>query len=359
VRWSHHLLSKGIDVQLLLSSLGWDEFFESEFAPYDGYGVPARVVRADRGAVDVLTADNPVRVALASNDRQPAVGDWVVLAPGADRQWAVDAVLARRSAISRASATGDSAAQVIAANVDVVLVVVPAVPEPRIAMTERLVALAWDSGATPVVVVTKADLADDRDVVARDLAEAAPGVHVTCASATEPAGLEPLRAQIVAGRTYCMIGRSGAGKSTLANALLDRGHFTTQDIRADGKGRHTTSHRELVVLPDGGLLIDTPGLRGVGLWIGDDGIERAFADVEALIAECRFSDCAHHTEPGCAVLEAVADGRLARRRLDSWRKLQREARWMASRHDARLRAEDRQRWKAIHLEARRSGRTRP
>lgn len=340
----------------LLTSLGWDAARDAEFAPLAASAVPARVSRVDRGAIDVITADNPLR--LRSTDHDLAVGDWVALV-ATDRQWQVEEVLTRRSLIRRASVTGESAAQLLASNVDVVLVVVPAVPEPRVAMTERLVALAWDSGATPVVALTKSDLAVDPDGVADDLRAASPGVEVVCVTAATAAGFDPLRPLLTEGRTLCLLGRSGAGKSTLANAMLGAERFATTDIRADGKGRHTTSFRELVVLPSGGVLIDTPGLRGVGLWLTGDGLERAFADVEALVASCRFSDCAHETEPGCAVLAALEDGALDERRYASWRQLQREARWIARRSDARLRAEEARRWKAVSVQMRRSGRARP
>jgi ribosome biogenesis GTPase len=308
--------------------------------------------------VDVLTADNPLRVARRAGDPDVVVGDWVALV-AADRRWQIDGVLARRSLVRRAPVSGESSAQLLAANVDLVLVVVPAVPEPRVGMAERLVALAWDSGATPVLVLTKSDLVSDADVLAEDLRATAPGVDVLTVSAAPPDGYAPLRPLLAPGVTTCLLGRSGAGKSTLANALVGEMRFATADIRADGKGRHTTSFRELVVLPAGGVLIDTPGLRSVGLWVDGDGLQRAFADVEELVAACRFSDCAHETEPGCAVLAALEEGGLEERRYASWRKLQREAQWMARRTDARLRAEEVRRWKAISVEMRRTRRARP
>ena len=313
--------------------------------------------------VDVITEDNPLRVSWQPGDPRVAVGDWVSLTAqdltAQHRRWRLDSVLERRSVIRRASVSGEAADQLLAANVDTVLVVVPAVPEPRLGMAERLVALAWDSGATPVVVLTKAELAPDVAGIADDLRAGAPGVDVLTVTAAVAAGFDPVRDRLAAGQTLCLLGRSGAGKSTLANALLGESHFATQDIRADGKGRHTTSYRELVALPTGGVLIDTAGLRGVGLWLEGDGLERTFADVEELIRACRFNDCVHETEPGCAVLAAVGDGSLDERRLASWRKLQREAQWIARRTDARLRAEEARRWKAISTDMRRSRRARP
>ena len=341
-----------------LASLGWDERLSAEFAAYDD-AIAARVVAVDRGAVDVVTSDNPLRVELRRGDPSPAAGDWVALVPCDDRRWAVDAILPRQSAFGRASVAGESTQQVIAANIDVVLIVLSATPAPRPTLAQRFVALAWDSGATPVIVVSKSDLVDDASRIAADLMEATPGVEVIAVSAAWPGGLDALAPYLTPARTLCLVGRSGAGKSTLANALLGDDRFAVTDVRDDGKGRHTTTRRELVQLPGGALLIDTPGLRGVGLWISDDGLDRAFADVEELVAACRFGDCEHRTEPGCAVLAAVEEGRLPQPRLDSWRKLQREARWMASRHDARVRAEERAKWKSIHMEMRRSGRARP
>jgi ribosome biogenesis GTPase len=341
----------------LLTGLGWDTARVDEFAPLAGDAVPARVTRVDRGMVDVITSDNPLRIAVHPH-ADVAVGDWVALT-AEGRNWRLDTVLSRRSTIQRAAVTGESAAQLLATNVDVMLVVVPAVPEPRLGMAERLIALAWDSGATPLVVLTKADLASDPDALVEDLRATAPGVEVVAVTATRADGYAALEDHLVPGRTLCLVGRSGAGKSTLANALLGEDRFAVTDIRSDGKGRHTTTFRELVTLPSGAVLIDTPGLKGVGLWLAGEGLDRAFSDVEDLALTCRFNDCGHDTEPGCAVLAAIDDGTLAERRLHSWRKLQREAAWIARRTDARLRAAEARRWKAVSVEMRRSRRARP
>jgi ribosome biogenesis GTPase / thiamine phosphate phosphatase len=345
-------------VSSTLASLGWDEFFAAAAEPYAHTHLIGRVVRAERGLVDCLTDVGPMRARQRLGDAPAVTGDWVV-AIDDEGGWWVDGVLPRRTAIERAAASGRSAAQVLAANVDVVLVSVPVFPEPRPAMVERLVALTWESGATPVVVVTKADLSADSAAIAAELAECVPGVDVLLVSAPTHEGVAEVRATIPAGVTACLLGRSGAGKSTLVNALVGAEVVVTGDIRRDGKGRHTTTTRELVALPGGGVLLDTPGLRGAGLWVGEDGLERTFADIEALVADCRFSDCGHDTEPDCAVRAALDEGRLAERRLESWQKLQREARWIASRADARLRSEQRRSWKLITMEMRRSGRSRP
>jgi ribosome biogenesis GTPase len=323
--------------------------------------ISGRVARVDRGALDVLIADGDgltsVRATTRTHDLGVVVGDWVVLAHVDG--WRVDSLLPRRSAIERAAASGRSVAQVLAANIDTVFVAMPVAPEPKPALVERMVALAWDSGATPVIVVTKSDLSAEVDAIVADIADAAPGVDVVSVNVVTPGGLDPLSPYLVDGQTVCVLGRSGAGKSSLVNALLGVEVLDTAEVRRDGKGRHTTTHRELHVLPSGAAVIDTPGLRGAGLWVSDEGLDRAFADVEELVGSCRFNDCSHTQEPGCAVLQAVEEGTMPQRRLDSWRKLQREARWMAVRSDARLRAEVRRAWVITHKEVRRSGRIRP
>jgi ribosome biogenesis GTPase / thiamine phosphate phosphatase len=345
-------------------TLGWDDDLAAVFAPFADTHLAARIARVDRSAVDLVRpgwGTTPRRATFRSQRLGPAVGDWVAVAErdSTNDAWEVEALLPRRTAIKRADPSGRSEAHVLAANVDVVLIAMPVVPEPKPAVVERMIALAWDSGAIPVVVVTKADITPESDAIAADLAVAAPGVDVVTVSAVADGGLSPMDPYLGEGRTLCLIGRSGAGKSSLVNALAGAGMLATAEIRSDGKGRHTTTHRELIVLPSGAVVIDTPGLRGAGLWASDEGLDRAFADVDELTAACRFSDCGHHSEPGCAVLAAVEDGRLPERRLESWRKLQREARWMATRNDARLRAEARREWVIIHKEVRRSGRIRP
>ena len=345
-------------MSLPLVALGWDAERDAEFAALAACAVPARVRRVERGAVDVLTADNPLHVCTTSATPELAVGDWVALAVD-DRTWYVDTLLARRTLLKRLGVGGRSNAQLLAANVDVVFVVVPTVPEPKIGMAERLVALAWDSGATPVVVLTKTDLVADAEAIADDLRASAPGVDVIGVTASAQDGYLPLSPYLSTGRTCCLIGRSGAGKSTLVNALAGRNVLATSDVRSDGKGRHTTTFRELVPMPGGAVLLDTPGLRGVGVWLDGEGLDRAFSDVEQLALECRFADCRHDTEPGCAVNAAIDDGERDERRLASFRKLEREALWIARRNDARLRAEEGRRWKAITMEMRRSGRSRP
>ncbi|MFC4049728.1 ribosome small subunit-dependent GTPase A [Actinomadura syzygii] len=338
-----------------LAAYGWDGALEDAFSPHRAAGlVPARVAAVDRGLCDVVTASGPLRAAthavggpFGGPEGGPCTGDWAGLRlDGPDGRAAVAVVLPRRTAIVRSSASRDSRGQVLAANVDTVAVAVPLTARAAPGRIERLVALAFESGARPVVVLTKADQVPGTAGFEADAAAAAPGVDVVACSAATGDGVDAVRA-VLAG-TVVLVGPSGAGKSTLGNALLGADLLATGDVReSDGKGRHTTVRRELLPLPGGGVLIDTPGLRGVGLVEASDGLERAFADVEELAAGCRFRDCAHQAEPGCAVLAAVADGTLPGRRLDSYRRLLRENEWAASRTDARLRAEQRDRVKAI------------
>lgn len=360
------------DPDLLVTSLGWDSSRSTEFLPYRADHVPARVSRVDRGACDALAAAGPMRLtfsgallsaAAADPVSTPCVGDWVAARTWSDGRVTAEVVLPRRTAFVRASVTpGASHGQVLAANVDLAVVVEGLHPEPDLGRIERFLALAWESGATPVVVLSKADLVPDATEVAAEVAAAAPGVDVLVVSAETGEGLDGLRAYVGPahpGRTLALLGPSGAGKSTLTNALVGATVMLTRELRADGKGRHTTAHRELVPLPGGGVVVDTPGLRSVGLTDVSESLDLVFADIEELAQDCRFGDCAHDTEPGCAVQEALAAGRLPERRWASYLKLGREARWMAMRHDARLRAEERARWKRVHKEVRASGRIRP
>jgi ribosome biogenesis GTPase len=345
---------KGVPLSVSLASLGWDERFAAEFAPYQHTHTPARVTRVDRGAADLLGAAGALRVVIDPACGDLTVGDWLAVSDDE-----VDVVLTRRTAIVRASPTGESKAQALVANIDRILIVIPAIPRPGLGLVERLVALSWDSGATPVVVVTKIDVSPDPDAVSAEIAQAAPGCDVVLVSALSGEGMADVTRYDEPGASLCLVGRSGAGKSTLANALLGHERMTVADVRRDGKGRHTTTHRELMPLPGGGVLIDTPGLRGVGMWIAEDGVAQTFPEIESLVGRCRFSDCGHDTEPGCAVLAAISDGSLPQRRFDSWRKLGREAEWIAARHDVRLRRDRSRAWRQVSLEARRSGRTRP
>lgn len=307
---------------------------------------PGRVIRAERGSVLLATPAGEVTTPYATPHASVAVGDWVTVADGV-----IGAVLPRRATVVRADPSGASTPQVLAANVDTVLIATPLSATPPVRRLDRLLAVAWGSGATPVLVATKADLSTATPAA---LAASAPGIDVVT---TSPGDVGALRAYLRPGRTGALLGASGVGKSTLVNLLLGWDALSTKPIRSDGKGRHTTTWRELVVLPGGGALIDTPGLRGVGLAAGDaDGVARTFADLEDLAVDCRFSDCRHAGEPGCAVAHAVDAGVLDGRRVDSHRRLQRELAWHAAKSDARLRAERNRRWRIITRENRTRGR---
>jgi ribosome biogenesis GTPase / thiamine phosphate phosphatase len=357
---------------LTLADLGWDAGWDAAWAELDPAVAAAcaqvRVVGVDRGAVDLLGAHGAARATLGGDvldamagdpSTAPCAGDWAALRHWPDGRTTVEAVLPRRTAFRRAVADRASYEQVLAANADEALVVVSLSVEPDLRRLERLVALAWDSGAQPVVVLTKADLVTDAELIAEDAAGAAPGVDVLVVSAVSGDGMAELAARAEGGRTLALLGQSGVGKSTLVNALVGAQVLAVASVGVRGKGRHTTVRRELVPLPGGGMLLDTPGLRSVGLGLVDEGLELAFADVEELAALCRFNDCGHDGEPGCAVTAAVEAGELPLRRLESWRHLQREAAWMARRSDARLRAQERKKWTAVYRSLRRDGVVRP
>ncbi|GAA2440404.1 ribosome small subunit-dependent GTPase A [Actinomadura vinacea] len=330
-----------------LTAYGWDECLENDFTRYRDAGlIPARIAAVDRGRCDAITETGPLR-ADTTTVEGPCTGDWAALRPGG--RPAVAALLPRRTAIVRASASGESRGQVLAANVDTVAITVSMAEPVDLGRIERLLALAWESGARPVIVLTKADQVAgpaEEAALTEQVAAVAPGADLVSCSAATGAGVDIVTAVLTG--TIALIGVSGAGKSTLGNALLGAEVLATGTVREqDGKGRHTTVRRELRPLPGGGVLIDTPGLRGVGLIDAAAGLQRTFADVEGLALDCRFTDCAHDSEPGCAVLAAVEAGGLPRRRLDSYRKLQRENEWIASRGDARLRAERAGRYKEL------------
>ncbi|MFD5231639.1 ribosome small subunit-dependent GTPase A [Streptomyces qaidamensis] len=349
-----------------LEPYGWDAGWETEFAPYEAEGLlPGRVVRVDRGQCDVVTADGPLRADTAfvtPHDplRVVCTGDWVAVEPGGNPRY-VRTCLPRRTAFVRSTSSQRSEGQILAANVDHAVIAVSLAVELDLGRIERFLALAWESGAQPVVALTKADLVPDAvtlSYLVQDVETTAPGVAVVPVSCLGDGGTSLLErsrelgggldtlAAIIGGGTSVLLGQSGAGKSTLANALLGEDVMDVQATRdVDGKGRHTTTTRNLLVLPDGGVLIDTPGLRGVGLWDAETGVGQVFSEIAELAERCRFHDCAHEAEPGCAVLAAIETGELPERRLESYRKLQRENQRIVAKTDARLRAEIRKDWK--------------
>ncbi|MET7755194.1 ribosome small subunit-dependent GTPase A [Streptomyces sp. NPDC005389] len=346
----------------LLDAHGWDSGWAAAFAPYAAQGlVPGRVIRVDRGQCDVATAEGIVRADTAfvtPHDplRVICTGDWAAVDPeGAGDPRYVRACLPRRTAFARSTSSKRSEGQILAANVDHAVITVSLAVELDLGRIERFLALAWESGAQPTVVLSKADLVPDPvglSYLVEDVETVAPGVQVVPLSSTTGEGLDVLSA-VVAGGTTVLLGVSGAGKSTLANALVGEDVMDVQAARdIDGKGRHTTTTRNLFVLPTGGVLIDTPGLRGVGLWDAETGVGQVFSEIEELAADCRFHDCAHESEPGCAVAAAIEDGSLPVRRLESYRKLLRENQRIVAKTDARVRNEILKDWKRKGAEGR-------
>lgn len=329
---------------------GWNDRVAHLFAPLTGANVvPGRVVCVYRGNCDVATPTGTIRASTRSvtgADPMSAVctGDWAAVETVPSPR--VVSVLPRSSALVRSTADRTSRQQVLAANVDIVVITISASIPLKNARVERLLAAAWDSGANPVVAVTKADLSDDVQAFSSEVSAAAVGVDVVVTSATTTEGLDALTSTLDG--TAVLIGPSGAGKSTLANALLGADTLATGPVRSvDGKGRHTTVHRELRPMPGGGVLIDTPGLRALGVADVGAALENVFSDIDHLAGQCSFRDCTHRTEPGCAVADAVAAGRLAADRLERYRKLKRESDWEAARSDLRATKERKRRDKAI------------
>lgn len=330
-----------------LSAYGWDEQVSERFASFDAPGrEPGRVIRTDRGSCLVAAPGGTIRAsayALASRraglDQDPVTGDWVAVADDPTEGLAIVAILPRHSTISRRDPNEDTVTeQVVAANVDIVAAVCPLDRPFGENRLERFLAMAAESGGVPAVILTKADVADDAARAAATSAEIAPGVHVYVTSAVTGHGLEPLRALIAPGLTLVLMGQSGAGKSTLVNRLIDRESQRTEEVReADGRGRHTTTSRDLIPMPGGGVLLDTPGLRSLGLWDAEKAVADTFPDIEELRTRCRFRDCRHRGEPGCAVAAALLDGTLDRRRLASYLKLDDEVAALDQQKDVRAR----------------------
>lgn len=340
-----------------LTDLGWDSEWEVAFAAHAAEGrIPGRVAREIRGRYRVLTETGALDARLAGRlvhgiaDRTglPAVGDWAALNAEGDGTATIAAALPRRSAFVRKGAGPEVQGQVAAANVDAVFLVMGLDGDYNLRRLERYLALAWESGATPVIVLNKADLCPDLAERTDEVSQIAFGVQVHVVSAADATGLDALRASLAPGRTVALLGSSGVGKSTLVNAFLGEERMRVSAVREDdSRGRHTTTHRDLIALPGGGLLIDTPGMRELGMWGGGEGLDKAFGDIEAFAEACRFRDCTHDGEPGCAVQAAVEAGELDAERLEAFRALCREQAYYERKHDDRARLAERNRWKQI------------
>lgn len=352
-----------------LDALGWNDDLAAAYAAWSGpAGEPGRVVAEHRGVLDVRDAAGEHKGELPGRLRRaiehgralrPTVGDWVVHVPRGALS-TIEGVLPRRTWLSRKAAGRETVEQVVAANVDVVLVVLPLVPDPSPRLLERYLAMIREGGARPVVVLSKRDLRADASAVAAALGPAVGDAPVHLVTRLEPASVEALLAGYLGpGRTGALVGPSGAGKSTLINAWLGEERLAIAEVGDGGKGRHTTTRRELFALPAGALVIDTPGMRELGLW-GEGGTDQAFDDVAALGEGCRFTDCRHEGEPGCAVEAAVAAGSLPEERLLAFRKLRRELAALRTQQDERAWAARKtsggERTRALHAVPKRRGR---
>ncbi len=323
---------------------------------------PARVIAGQRESCRVICAQGDLRAEVSGRYRReceersdfPVVGDWVaIVARPRDGRATIYALLPRSNAFIRRAATGwlsrngRAEAQVVAANLDAALIVMGLDRDFNVRRLERYITLAWGSGVQPMVALNKADLCEDLAQRLRQAQEVGIGVPLLAISAETGEGVDALHAHLPPGSTTALLGSSGVGKSTLINRLLGAARMETRAAREDdGRGRHTTTHREMVVLPTGALLIDNPGMREVGLWGDEEGLDAAFTDIEALAGECRFSDCTHADEPGCAVRAAREGGSLDEARYQSWCKLQKELAHLARREDPRAREAHRQLWKS-------------
>ena len=345
----------------MIDDYGWSQALRQQFQTYSDAHVqadrdlsPARVTVQQRGAYQIVTPLGEMTAHLsgrfghtAVDGGYPVTGDWVAAAlrPG-EGSATIHWVLPRRSAFTRkAAGPGRPVGHVVAANAHLAFLVSSLNADFNARRIERYLAKAWESGASPAVVLTKADLCADREGPLMEVEAVARGVPIHVVSAVTGEGLEGLRNSFAPGQTAVLLGSSGVGKSSLVNALAGAELMATGEIREDdARGRHTTTHRELLLLPNGRLVLDTPGMRELGLWQAESGLATAFADMETLATECRFTDCRHETEPGCAVQAAIAEGRLSEDRWDSWKKLQRELAYFDRKDDPALQAQNRKMW---------------
>ena len=314
-----------------LQDLGWDAFFADAFEPYEQDNlIPARVSARHHGPCELLSECGRlggIPSGRLSDEELPAVGDWVAVRPvEGEKKAVIEAILPRRSAFKRKEAWRRTVEQVVAANVDTVFVMTAFGGDINPRRLERYLTAAWDSGASPVIVVNKSDLAEDPAAELVYVEPVTMGITVCTVSAVTGEGLADLEPYLGPGSTIALLGSSGVGKSTLVNRLAGQDLLATGETSADGRGRHTTSHRELVPLPSGALLLDTPGMRELQLWADEEVLDTTFGEISELAAACRFADCSHEHEPDCAIQAALADGTLSGERFSSYRKLQRELR---------------------------------
>ncbi len=348
-----------------LDALGWNSFYESHVSPSEReIYAPARVSEEQKNLYRLLTrygeliaeVSGKLRHEAENREDFPAVGDWVLAqARPQEGRATIHRILPRRSKFSRKSAGEKTSEQIVAANIDTIFLVSSLNRELNLRRIERYLTLAWESGARPVILLNKADLCDDPKSEVREVESVAPGLPIHVISARTGQGLETLDPYLGPGQTVALLGSSGVGKSTLVNALVGEELLRVREIREDDdRGRHTTTYRQLIVLPQGGILIDTPGMRELRLWESESGLQRTFHEIESLAGQCHFRDCRHETEPGCAVREALDSGALDSERFESFRKLERELAYLARKQDTLAMIEEKKRWKKIHKQFKRS-----
>jgi ribosome biogenesis GTPase len=351
--------TKGESTVPTAEDLGWNSFFASQLGPGDCEPYfPARIVGEQKNSYQLWgeagerfgeVSGRMLHAAVERGDL-PVVGDWVVARPrpGGDRA-TIHRILARRTKFSRQVAGKRTAEQILAANIDCAFIVTSLNRDLNLRRIERYLTLTWQSGARPVVLLSKSDLCPDPARFIAEVESVAPGIPIHAISAVTGEGLDIILNYLTKGRTGVLLGSSGVGKTTLINRLMGGTLLPVAPIReSDDRGRHTTTSRQLVLLPDAGMIIDTPGLRELQLWQSEAGLDRSFEDIRSLAARCRYNDCRHQTEPGCAVLKALDEGALPTKRLESYRKLQKELDHLSVRQDVFLRQKQKRKWKQIH-----------
>lgn len=345
-----------------LTKLGFTNHFEQQYKKFKEQPkykncIPARVMLEHKHSYRVATEESEWLATIAghyayssfSRQDYPAVGDWVLVEQMAGEEKAIiHALFERQSKFSRKMAGLEVDEQIVASNVDIVLLVMSLNADFNIRRLERYLVAAWDSGAKPVIVLTKADLCEDIDFHVREVEQVAFGVDLLVVSAVSGDGIETLQSLLTEGVTGALLGSSGAGKSTLMNVLLNNEKMKVNTIREDdAKGRHTTTHRELVMLPNGGCLIDTPGMRALQLWDQGESLNTSFHDIDHLSEQCRFRDCTHKNEPNCAVRSAIGNGDLEVARLQSYFKLKRELAYMEKKTEVQMKLAEKRKTKQI------------